>query len=207
MPHCNTLTLIGSLLDTDDYWLPGGMTALCAEMLKDHSIEWISGDFFIKRDSDPLIADSFYPQNPSIFRYVKVAYETKKAIKLTKPVAEFLDGSLCSMGSCVISRAALQRVGGFNAVLRKGNDTELYWRLAKEVDLVFLSLQIFVYRRYGGTLSSDGRRLSDWEPDILTKMLSDPDWSIYRPDRIPLSGRCASHCLRSEHHSGLRSRI
>ncbi len=168
-----------AFLDSDDYWLSGGINLLCEHMLKDNTIEWASGDFYIQHSGGDVETQSFYPQNPSRYQFLADAYKTEKPIRLIRPVFEFLEGSLCSMGSCVISKALLQRAGYFDLSLKKGVDTELYWRLAKESDLVFLPQPIFVYRRYEGTLSSDGRRISDWEPEVLEKMLSAPEWGSY----------------------------
>ncbi len=165
-----------SFLDSDDYWLPGAIASLWDAIKNNSTIEWISGDFYIEHVGKGKESKTFYPQHQNRFKYINQAYETNSPIRLKRPVDQFMEGNLCSMGSCIISNKLLRKIGYFNSSLSKGVDTELYWRLSKEADLVFSPVPVFVYRRYPGTVSHDGKNLSDWEPPILYQMLSTSSW-------------------------------
>lgn len=169
-----------AFLDSDDYWIQGGISSLCKILINNPSIEWISGDFFLVENNDDLPNSTFYPNHPDRYEYVKTAFKQNKEIRLEKPIREFLEGSLCSMGSCIISKNALEVIGFFNGRQRKGVDTELYWRLARSFDMIFVPIPVFVYRRHEGSVSSDGQRLSDWEPPVLRSMMRDPAWGAYK---------------------------
>jgi len=168
-----------AFLDSDDYWLPGAIALLWDAIKNNSTIEWISGDFYIEHVGKGKESKTFYPQHQNRFKYINQAYETNSPVRLERPVDQFMEGNLCSMGSCIISNKLLRKIGYFNASLNKGVDTELYWRLSKEADLVFSPVAVFVYRRYPGTVSHDGKNLSDWEPPILYQMLSASSWQPY----------------------------
>lgn len=169
-----------TFLDSDDYWIQGGIASLCEAIIGDPTIEWISGDYYLVDDDSNHPDETFYKSHAERYKYLKEAYEYNKMIRLEKPVVEFLEGSLCSMGSCVISKKALEEIGYFNEAQRKGVDTELYWRLSYGTDMVFVPTPIFVYRRLQGSISSDGQQLSEWEPSVLQAMLKNPQWLVYK---------------------------
>jgi glycosyltransferase involved in cell wall biosynthesis len=169
-----------SFLDSDDYWLPGAISSLWDEVCKDPSIQWISGDLYIQHAGREVESQSYYPQHPKMYSYISEAYSTSSLIRLQNPVDIFMEGNLCSMGSCIISNSLLREIGYFDSSLKKGVDTELYWRLAKAADLFFYPIPVFVYRRYPGTVSHDGKNLFDWEPPVLRQMLNDVSWKPYR---------------------------
>jgi glycosyltransferase involved in cell wall biosynthesis len=168
-----------AFLDADDYLIERGLARLYKEMVSDASIQWISGDFFMQLGDAKPSRESNYLNHPSRRPYVIGAFEKNSPIRLTTPVAQFLDVNLCSIGSCIISRKLILGVGGFDINLRKGVDTELYWRLARATDLVFAPWPVLVYRRRAGSITLDGRPLPEWEPAVLKRMLKDEEWRAY----------------------------
>lgn len=194
-----------AFLDSDDYWLQGGISALCTVIDTDPTTTWISGDFYMQFGDRPRENSTFYPSHPERYRHLRIAYERGEPIRLRRPVAEFLDGSLCSMGSCIISAGLLKSVGSFNPMQRKGVDTELYWRLSRESDMVFVPIPTFVYRRHSSSLSADGSRISDWEPLVLKTMLRDLRWRPHGPDLRRRLLRTLMNLSRASWLSGDRS--
>ena len=125
-------------------------------------------------------------------------------MEIFNPTAAFLESSLCSMGSCLIRRAKLQEIGGFDESLTKGDDTELYWRLARVARFGFAPWAVFNYRRRSGSQSADGELLSAWEPNVLRRMLEDLTWSVYRPQI--LARLVHTHHAAIIHHRRRRDR-
>lgn len=166
-----------AFLDSDDYWLPNGIARLFSAVLTDAEIDWISGDFYYQFGEQAPENTSFFSSHPSRASHVKSALQTENVLVLKNPVHAFMDGNICSMGSCLMKRDLVRNVGGFDTTLAKGDDTELYWRLARSCTFAFAPWPIFVYRRHSGSLTGDGGILTEWEPSVIQRMLANPDWN------------------------------
>jgi len=162
-----------AFLDSDDYWLPGGLTRLVQAVESDSTITWISGDFRYRFNGLPEQHENVHQNHVVRGKYIGSAYRSQVMEVIDNPVNLFLETSLCSMGSCLISRDLFRRVGGFDERLRKGDDTELYWRLSRAAVFAFAPWPVFIYCRRENSVSNDGGNLSDWEPPVLGSMLSD----------------------------------
>jgi len=170
-----------AFLDSDDHWVPGGLTRLYIELRAHPQLDWISGDFHYQYgDASPETA-LFYPHHPQRFRHVQAGYKTGEVVEVAMPAVVFLEDTLCSMGSCLIRREKLAEVGGFQTSLSKGDDTELYWRLARVCRFGFAPWAVFNYRRRVGSQTGDSGLLSSWEPSVLGRMLNEPYWADYVP--------------------------
>ena len=177
-----------AFLDCDDQWLPGALQRLLAASAIDESIDWVSGSFCYQLDGQPPSTRDFYLDHPARLRHVQLAYDEGRALVMQKPVEAFMDGSLASMGSCLIDRGLFERVGGFDERLRMGDDTELYWRLAREATFAFLPEPVFAYRRSPNSLSGSQKVFREWEPPVIRRMLRSAGW---QPHAAALTRRLA----------------
>lgn len=175
---CTTAAWI-AFLDADDLWLPSGISRLMQALALLPEVDWISGDLQYLRGSGPPDPINVHQQHPLRAPIVRGAYDSGRACAFVRPVELFLRTTLCSMGSCVIRRDTFLSVGGFDASIRKGDDTELYWRLARVATFAFAPWAVLAYRRGHDSVSNDGRALSDWEPPVLGRMLRDRSWQPY----------------------------
>jgi glycosyltransferase involved in cell wall biosynthesis len=69
----------------------------------------------------------------------------------------------------MVRKALLEEVGGFDSILRTGEDIEVLYRLAREGELVFLSAVLTEYRRHGANTSGDIRRAAENLTAVLRK--------------------------------------
>lgn len=185
-----------AFLDSDDVWIRGSVVRLHDALSASPAIDWISGDYLYQLDGVKVASEPHRKTRSSPEGIVGAAYSAGDVRVREQPVSLFLDSALCSMGSCLIRRVTFDQVGGFDEAVRKGDDTELYWRLARVATFAFAPWPVLVYRRNAGGVSHDGGPLTDWEPAVLRQMISLPQWQPHLPQlRHRLMGSLESNIV------------
>ena len=118
-----------AFLDGDDLWEPNHLEEI-TKMMKSYPEEKVFVTSFVYSDNRPMFK---HPRTTSIFKienYFKVAM--KENLMWTSIV--------------VISKECFKKLGGFNEELNRGEDLELWARLALEYDIVKNSEVTATYR-------------------------------------------------------------
>jgi len=181
-----------AFLDADDVWLPGGLQARWDVVQAQVGAEWIGADFQEWNENGSLEENGHYHKDDFVGRILAPAYRSGRALRLERPIEQFLHSSLTWTGTVMVKRALLQRVGGFNPALRGPEDVHLWYRLALENDFFFVPQVVALYRQHAGSLISRGRRAGQLqrEWDVLYGLLrEDPG---FRPWRRHLRERLSS---------------
>jgi glycosyltransferase involved in cell wall biosynthesis len=181
-----------AFLDADDVWLPGGLQARWDVVQAQPGAEWIGADFQEWNENGSLEETGHYHKDDFVGRVLAPAYRSGRALRLERPIGQFLHSSLTWTGTVMVKRALLQRAGGFNPALRGPEDVHLWYRLAVENDFFFVPQVVALYRQRAGSLISRARRAGQLQRqwDLLYRLLrQDP---AFRPWRRHLREKLSS---------------
>jgi glycosyltransferase involved in cell wall biosynthesis len=172
-----------AFLDADDVWLPGALEARWQAVESEPDAEWIGADFRMWYEDGSLEETGHYQKDDAVGRILAPAYASDRALRLRRPVAEFLRFSLAWIGTVMVKRDLLLRLGGFEPSLRVAEDVHLWYRLASVTDFFFVPKIVALYRQHPASLTSrerygGGLRLA-WDR-VYTLLRSDPAFQPYR---------------------------
>lgn len=85
-----------------------------------------------------------------------------------------LAGNFIGTSSVVIPRSVLEHIGGFDETLTNGDDYDLWLRITRKFDVLFIDRAYHAYRISGGSVSSRGHRNVLNRIRVLEKQLSLP---------------------------------
>ena len=172
-----------ALLDADDVWLAGSLQARWEAAKAHKDAEWIVADFQEWYEDGSLEETGHYHKDDFLGKIVAPAYLSGSALRLERPIAALLRSSLPWTGTVLVTRALVERVGGFEPRLRGPEDLHLWYRLALQADLFFVPRVVALYRQHASSLISRTRRAGqiEGEWDRLYRLLQ-PD-PAFRPWR------------------------
>jgi glycosyltransferase involved in cell wall biosynthesis len=181
-----------AFLDADDVWPPGGLQARWEVVETEPGAEWIGADFREWHENGSLEATGHYHKDDFVGAILAPAYRSGRALRLERPVEQFLRSSLTWTSTVMVKRALVQRVGGFHPALRGPEDLHLWYRLALEGDFFFVPQVVALYRQRAGSLISRARRAGRLRPewDALYRLLSRHPG--FRPLRRQLRAKLSS---------------
>lgn len=179
-----------AFLDADDI-LPEGSLAVRVEALSRHpDARWVGGNWKAIDAEGALIPCSEWTpvqgrgvDDPPVgeeYDFVAEAFETGESIRLYRPVEVFLQRSISLTSTHLVQRALLEEVGLYDEDLLTYEDRDLYIRLARVADFIWVPTVVFYYRQHGtNTTGSDGRML-DGALRLMCKLLVAPEFGPYR---------------------------
>ena len=165
-----------AFLDSDDWWDPEFLREQMALLQADPSLELVYSDAWICGDS-PLAGRRFMEVSPS---------------RGPVTVASLLTCDCTIITSAVVARAAtIRAAGGFNASFRRGQDFDLWLRLARRGARMAYHQKPLVHRRlHALNLSADPVAEHQRAIDVLTHR----QWhDLPAPDRSLVDRRLAYH--------------
>ncbi|MFO0796682.1 MAG: glycosyltransferase [Gemmataceae bacterium] len=149
-----------AFLDSDDVWLPGPAAAALGA-LRDHA------------DLDAVFCETHVGNAADGYRPLSPTTASNFAELLTDPIGPdlyrldrgrfvrlMLDRNQVFLGSTLVRRAALDRLGRFDPRLFGGEDYELCLRLAAGAKWAFLNRPLARYEKHPGGLSADPDRMA-----------------------------------------------
>jgi len=167
-------------LDSDDVWLAGGLQARWRVVETEPSAEWVGGDLRIWRSGCEPDTTSFFQHAEWSSVVLADAYATGRAIRLRRPVAEFVRTPLTWTGAALVTRNLLARLDGFETRLRKAEDLHLWIRAAREADFFFVPQAVALYRQRPQSLMHEAEPPEDWTIRAYTMLLQDDRYAPYR---------------------------
>ncbi len=172
-----------AFLDADDVWLPGALEARWQAIESEPEAEWIGADFRTWHEDGSLEETGHYQKDDAVGRILAPAYKSGRVLRLSRPVSQFLHFSLAWIGTVMVRRELLLRVGGFEPSLRLAEDVHLWYRLASVADFFFVPKITALYRQHPTSLTSQGLRAGElrlaWDR-VYTLLRSDPAFGPYR---------------------------
>lgn len=172
-----------AFLDADDVWLPGGLQARWEVIASHPGVEWVAADFqewYLDGSVEPT---GHYQRQNFLGRLLAPAFRANKALVLVRPVESFLRTSPAWTGTVLMKRSLFERVGGFPPGLLIAEDLHLWYRLAVQVDLVFVPRVVALYRQHPESLihrSRRGGRLGPEWDKVYRSLRRDPDLRPWR---------------------------
>ena len=164
-----------AFLDADDILTPGSIGARIDAVVDYPSAGWCGGDFvfFFDGDSD---------RGPPVYRSgIKASaafanYAFDKPLYLEKPVVHFIRNMLTWMGAVSIRTDVCRSLGGFREDLFQSEDNNLYIRLAREHDFLFVPEIMLAKRKHAEGLSRRRSAPREWTIRNFLSLLQDPDF-------------------------------
>lgn len=171
-----------AFLDADDLWIPGGLGIRWEVTQRHPDAEWISADFLLcEKDGSVRSPLGHFEQGVPALEILGQAFSERKVLRLNKPIREFLHSSLAWTGTVMVKKSLIQRVGGFDAGLRRAQDLHMWIRLAKETDLFFVPKPVALYRQHPASISHEDAPPDDWSVAAYNLLLGNPSFREFRP--------------------------
>jgi len=122
------------VLDDDDVMLPGALHVLAKALDDDPELGTVYGDTGIVRDHSGKV----------------VGHQSGIRLPAALMPASTLMQVPCMPGACLIRRSAHDAAGDYDPELVRGEDMDLFLRLARAVPMRSLPLTTFLWREHGG---------------------------------------------------------
>ena len=174
-----------AFLDADDVWLPGSLQARWDVVAAEVGAEWIGADFKEWKEDGSLEETGHYHKGDFVGRILAPAYRSGRVLRLERPVGEFLRSSLTWTGTVLVTRALVERLGGFHPTLRGPEDLHLWYRLALHTDFFFVPQVVTLYRQHPASLIARTRRagrIGDQWDRLYGLLRQDPAFRPWRPN-------------------------
>lgn len=169
-----------AFLDADDVWTSGSLAARWQVIEMHPEVEWLSADFIYLHEGGIVDERGFFETNKVTHKFFRHAFETGLAIKLSKPVNEFIEASLAYTCTTIVKKNLFQRVGYFNQNLRCAEDTNLWLRLATYADYFFVPKICAQYRQHPKSLTHNDEPPAKWRIESIHLLKKDPEFKRYR---------------------------
>lgn len=162
-------------LDSDDMWQPAALATLLATL---EAQPQAAGAHSIARTVDergepfqPGMAEKILRQRRAVVgRYVE-------EMPLSAPTtfnSLLVSCWIVTPGACLLRRSFLERTGGFRQAMASTEDWDLWLRLARLGDLVFVDQVLLDYRRHAGSISANHRRMCESQANLFKTLQRDP---------------------------------
>ncbi len=169
-----------AFLDSDDWWLPGGLAARWKAALRP-GVHWVAGEYGVGDEQGAIAEARFCAVRPRPARQLREARREGSALVFPRPVANLLHTAFVWTGTILVERSLLRAAGGFDETLHGAEDVHLWLRLALHADLAFVEEPVAVYRQRTGSLTNRGSAPGHWDTRAMAKLLRDPAFGPWRP--------------------------
>lgn len=163
-----------AFLDADDYWFSGKigaqMRALQATGCKMAYTRFLFWN---------VSSDDNWPDPASVLAADQADPEERSRLEPRWVYADLLLDCLVWTSTVLIHKEELNRIGGFNEDLRKGQDYDLWLRLSRTVQMVFLGEVTALYRIHHESITH-APNARCYEYEIVSKAVK--NWGVVGPD-------------------------
>jgi glycosyltransferase involved in cell wall biosynthesis len=163
-----------AFLDADDYWFPGKVSAQMQALRATGCRMAYTRFLFWHADTD-----NAWPDPASVIFQDRLAFKSGSKVEPRWVYADLLLDCLVWTSTVLIAKEELNRVGGFDEDLRKGQDYDLWLRLSRTIQMAYLEQVSALYRLHGESIThTPNSRCFEYE--ILSKAVN--EWGITGPD-------------------------
>jgi hypothetical protein len=163
-----------AFLDADDYWFSGKISAQI-RALQTTGCKMAYTRFLYWNVS----SDEHWPDPTSVLAADKADLEERSRLEPRWVYADLILCCLVWTSTVLIHKEELNRIGGFNEDLRKGQDYDLWLRLSRTVKMAFLGEVTALYRTHPESITH-APNARCYEYEIVSTAVN--NWGIVGPD-------------------------
>lgn len=167
--HCQADLI--AFLDADDLWLPPHLEQL-ARAFEHHELAVCFGDALHFDDLGTVRSSSLAGTLIDHIQFHR--QEDDLRLMIESPYDSLLNGNYISLSSALISKKALERVGGFDSAIKSAEDRDLFLRLSRIGRFAYYPRVLAHKRQHAGNLTHPRRLMSSqhYPLIVLRKMLA-----------------------------------
>jgi glycosyltransferase involved in cell wall biosynthesis len=189
-------------IDADDYLTANSVQARCKVLLQHPTVQWCGGDFVNLHEDGTLDERGRFETKLASYPFLKAAYESNaQSCLLPTPAKFFLMQVPLNMGTFMISRDLLLKIGGFDPSLTMQQDYHLFLRLARIANFAYTTHKVMVYRQHATNITKSPIRTQTWRIVALKKLVAHEDFLSFRQEiwnRIAMLHLSNSYEFRKE---------
>lgn len=172
----NPLAPLVAFLDADDLWDARTLETL-VQTLGAHptAVGCHCNAFYIDGDGQRIREGVLESSIRSRYFFDGRRVQNSRAQDPTTFAAAITNCPIITTGCVLMRREAFEQIGGFDASLRQGEDWDVWIRLARMSDLIFVDQAFLAYRRHGDNSSVDRRTAIAQVQKIRRKTIDSPD--------------------------------
>lgn len=163
-----------AFLDADDYWFPGKVSAQMKALQATGCRMVFTRFLFWNADTDDA-----WPDPALVLVQGHASFNPASKIEPKWVYADLLLDCLVWTSTVLIAKEELNRVGGFDEDLRKGQDYDLWLRLSRVIQMACLEQVTALYRLHSESITHRPNSRC-FEYEILSKAVN--EWGIIGPD-------------------------
>ena len=163
-----------AFLDADDYWFPKKISAQMQALQATGCRMTYTRFLFWNVD-----AEDSWPDPASVLARGQAGSEEQSKVEPRWVYADLLLDCSVWTSTVLIDKEELNRVGGFNEDLRKGQDYDLWLRLSRTVQMACLGQVTALYRIHHESITH-APNTRCYEYEIVSKAVN--NWGIIGPD-------------------------
>lgn len=161
-----------AFLDADDWWTDGSLQARIDALNLFQGTQWVGGDFVEWSHEEGFNSEPRFKRNLNNYTFLSPAYEDiPHPILLEQPLKQFLVQAPTHTIVGLISKALLQRAGGFSEHLLRQQDIHLFLRLANISDFAFTPYVVAVYRHHETNSTRSLTHTQEWRICALNDLI------------------------------------
>jgi glycosyltransferase involved in cell wall biosynthesis len=171
-----------AFLDADDLWQPDSLTQRFAALKYFPDAQWITADFYYYglEETNLSFSSCLRKKPPYLLPIIAEALESGLPMRLSCPV-EAVIYNIAWIGTVLITRSLFKQVGGFDEALYRGEDGNLWQRLALKTDLIFVPQPLASYRQRPGSLTNVEEPPGTLRVNTLKYLKKDTRFARYHP--------------------------
>jgi len=151
-----------AFLDADDVYEPGAIATFRRVHEAFPDVRWIGGDFSVVSADLSTVTRTSMREGERTYRLFEQAFETGSPVRLKTPWQAALGVCFTLASAMTVRRDVLLGAGGFEESLPVDEDYQMWIRLARTCDFVFVPEHIYRYRRHGESLTRQERAPCLW---------------------------------------------
>lgn len=170
-----------AFLDADDRWRMEAPQALATCLGQYPDAQWVGGDFINVDNTGRQLSDTGELRSrPVTYQALQPAFESNEVLECRTPIAQFLNIVTCWTGATFVRKDTLIAAGAFNEHLRRAEDTNLWYRLALEINFYFIPKILTEYRQRESTLNRRGYSPGEADRQSLRDLMNREQFKPFR---------------------------
>ena len=144
------------MFDSDDIMLPGKIEKSVSCMIANPGIGLLCTGFQSIDNNNQLLNENYLLEYQKFRAVFTPANNGANRIESTKAYSELFYSNFVGTSSVVIPKGVFETVGYFDESLTNGDDRDMWYRIAKKYDFIFIDEILHQYRINEGGISARG---------------------------------------------------
>lgn len=169
-----------AFLDADDIWESDSLMIRLSALEEYPEAGWITADYYYWAGGNRDNLESHFRSKPKYRALVSKAIESGRPLLLRRPVDEAITLYIAWTSVTLVKKSLFSEVGGFDETLVRGEDNDLWQRLALQADLVFVPQPLALYRQRPGSVTAADEPPGIWNVRLLQRLRRNSRFSSRR---------------------------